>query len=150
MCIRDSPDPVEHHDGVVDGEGHAGQHGGDEVVVDLARGGEQVERQPRTALIVSAELTGFRSGSVAEADLEVECGKGTFMRVLASDLGDALGVGGLLSWLERTRYGSLEMCIRDRAGGHPGQEDGLPVADQGDRDVYKRQEIGRASCRERV
>jgi tRNA pseudouridine55 synthase len=84
---------------------HEGEH-----LYDLARRGEQVERQPRTALIVSAELTDFRPGSVAEADLEVECGKGTFMRVLASDLGDALGVGGLLSWLERTRYGSLEIA----------------------------------------
>ena len=84
---------------------HEGEH-----LYDLARRGEQVERQPRTALIVSAELTGFRPGSVAEADLEVECGKGTFMRVLASDLGDALGVGGLLSWLERTRYGSLTIA----------------------------------------
>ena len=83
---------------------HEGEH-----LYDLARRGEHVERQPRTALIVSAELTGFRPGAVAEADLEVECGKGTFMRVLASDLGDALEVGGLLSWLERTRYGSLEI-----------------------------------------
>ena len=47
---------------------------------------------------------------MAEADLDVECGKGAFMRVLAADLGDALGVGGLLSWLERTRYGCLELA----------------------------------------
>jgi tRNA pseudouridine55 synthase len=84
---------------------HDGEH-----LYELARRGEQVERQPRLALIVSAELTGFRPGPVAEADLEVECGKGTFMRVLAGDLGEVLGVGGLLSWLERTRYGALAIA----------------------------------------
>jgi tRNA pseudouridine55 synthase len=81
-----------------------------EHLYELARRGEKVERQPRLALIVSAELVGFRPGPVAEADLDVECGKGAFMRVLASDLGDALGVGGLLSWLERTRYGTLDIA----------------------------------------
>ena len=84
---------------------HEGEH-----LYDLARRGEEVERQPRTALVVSAELVDFRPGEVAEADVEVECGKGTFMRVLASDLGEALGVGGLLSWLERTHYGSLSLA----------------------------------------
>ena len=84
---------------------HEGEH-----LYELARRGEEVERQPRIALIVSAELVDFRPGRVAEADLDVECGKGAFMRVLASDLGEALGVGGLLSWLERTRYGSLDLA----------------------------------------
>lgn len=91
---------------------HEGEH-----LYDLARRGEEVEREPRTALIVSAELVGFRPGRVAEADVEVECGKGAYMRVLAGDLGEALGVGGLLSWLERTRYGSLEL-----AGAHTLEE----------------------------
>jgi len=88
-----------------------------EHLYELARRGEQVERQPRLALIVSAELVAFRPGRVAEADLEVECGKGAYMRVLAADLGDALGVGGLLSWLERTRYGTLDI-----AGAHTIEE----------------------------
>ncbi|HXZ98974.1 MAG TPA: tRNA pseudouridine(55) synthase TruB [Candidatus Binatia bacterium] len=81
---------------------HEGAH-----LYELARRGEEVERSPRPALIVTADLVAFRPGRVAEADLEVECGKGTYMRVLAADLGDALGVGGYLSWLERTRYGAL-------------------------------------------
>jgi len=85
------------------------RHGG-EHLYELARRGEEVERQPRIALIVSAELVSFRPGRVAEADLDVECGKGAFMRVLASDLGDTLGAGGLLSWLERTRYGPLDLA----------------------------------------
>jgi tRNA pseudouridine55 synthase len=84
---------------------HHGEH-----LYALARRGEQVDRPPRPALVVRAELRGLRTGAVAEADLEVECGKGTYMRVLASDLGDALGVGGYLSWLERTRCGPLDIA----------------------------------------
>jgi len=74
---------------------------------ELARQGIEVERQPRTVLVESAELLSFRPGEVAEAELEVVCGKGAYMRVLAADLGDALAVGGLLAWLERTAYGAL-------------------------------------------
>ena len=84
---------------------HEGEH-----LYQLARRGEEVERQARPAVIYSARLTGFRPGRVAQADLEVECGKGAFMRVLAADLGEALGVGGMLGWLERTRYGALDLA----------------------------------------
>jgi tRNA pseudouridine55 synthase len=84
---------------------HEGAH-----LYELARRGQEVEREPRPAVVVSAALTEFRAGPVAEADLEVECGKGTYMRVLAADLGELLGVGGYLSWLERTRYGSFDIA----------------------------------------
>ncbi len=84
---------------------HEGAH-----LYELARRGEEVERDPRPAVVVSATLEAFRPGEVAEADLEVECGKGTYMRVLAADLGESLGVGGYLSWLERTRYGSFDIA----------------------------------------
>jgi tRNA pseudouridine55 synthase len=83
---------------------HEGQH-----LYQLARRGEEVERRPRPAVIHSARVVGFRPGRVAEADLDVECGKGAFMRVLAADLGEALGVGGMLGWLERTHYGPLDL-----------------------------------------
>jgi tRNA pseudouridine55 synthase len=84
---------------------HEGEH-----LYQLARRGEEVERPARPAVIHSARLLRFRPGRVAEADLEVTCGKGAFMRVLAADLGDALGVGGMLAWLERTRYGALDLA----------------------------------------
>jgi tRNA pseudouridine55 synthase len=83
---------------------HAGAH-----LYDLARRGEVVERAPRAALVLRADVTGFRPGGVAEVDVEVECGKGTYMRVLAADLGEALAVGGYLRWLERTRYGAFDL-----------------------------------------
>lgn len=77
---------------------------------ELAREGVEVEREPRTVHIGSIRVIAFRPGAVAEVELDVVCGKGTYMRVLASDLGDVLGTGGLLSWLERTAYGSMSLA----------------------------------------
>ena len=84
---------------------HEGRH-----LYELARAGEEVAREPRRVTIHSAELVGLRPGSVAEAEIVVVSGKGAYMRVLASDLGDALGTGGLLGWLSRTSYGSLQLA----------------------------------------
>jgi tRNA pseudouridine55 synthase len=83
---------------------HQGRH-----LYELARAGTVVERATRTVSIEALELVAFRPGRVAEAEMIVTCGKGTYMRVLAADLGEALGTGGLLGWLTRTRYGSLEL-----------------------------------------
>lgn len=86
---------------------HEGRH-----LYELARQGIEVVREPRSARIDSIDILAFRPGPVAEVELDVICGKGTYMRVLAADLGEALGTGGLLSWLVRTAYGSLTV---DRA-----------------------------------
>jgi tRNA pseudouridine55 synthase len=83
---------------------HEGRH-----LYELARAGEEVTREPRRVTIHSAELVDFRPGAVAEAEIVVVSGKGAYMRVLASDLGDALGTGGLLGWLSRTSYGTLTL-----------------------------------------
>jgi tRNA pseudouridine55 synthase len=84
---------------------HEGKH-----LYELARAGEEVVREPRRVTIYSAELVDFRPGTVAEAEIVVVSGKGAYMRVLASDLGDALGTGGLLGWLARTSYGTLGLA----------------------------------------
>ncbi len=76
---------------------------------ELAREGVEVEREPRTVHIGSIRVIAFRPGPVAEVELDVVSGKGAYMRVLASDLGDVLGTGGLLSWLERTAYGPMRI-----------------------------------------
>ena len=81
---------------------HEGKH-----LYELARAGEEVVREPRRVTIYSADLVDFRPGTVAEAEIVVVSGKGAYMRVLAADLGDALGTGGLLGWLARTSYGTL-------------------------------------------
>jgi tRNA pseudouridine55 synthase len=84
---------------------HEGKH-----LYELARAGVEVERSPRSAVIYSADLVAFRPGAVAEAEIVVVSGKGAYMRVLASDLGDRLGTGGLLGWLSRTAYGGLQLA----------------------------------------
>ena len=84
---------------------HDGRH-----LYELAREGVEVERRPRKVTILEARLLDFRPGEVAEAEVDVLCGKGTYMRVLASDVGDTLGTGGLLAWLERTAYGPMTLA----------------------------------------
>ncbi|MHB1500546.1 MAG: tRNA pseudouridine(55) synthase TruB [Candidatus Dormibacteria bacterium] len=83
---------------------HQGKH-----LYELARQGVTVERKPRTAEIRSIHLRHYAPGEVAEAEVEVVCGKGTYLRVLATDLGERLQVGGVLAWLERTEYGPFKL-----------------------------------------
>lgn len=83
---------------------HEGKH-----LYELARAGVEVERTPRAAVIYSADLVAFRPGAVAEAEIVVVSGKGAYMRVLAYDIGERLGTGGLLGWLSRTAYGSMQL-----------------------------------------
>lgn len=75
----------------------------------LAREGVEVEREPRPVSIYQFSLLAFRPGEVAEADVEVRCSKGTYVRTLAEDLGAALGCGGHVSRLHRSRAG----CFTD-------------------------------------
>ncbi len=70
---------------------------------DLARAGETVELAPRVVTIHSA-----RVADVPDADhitLEIECGKGTYVRAIARDLAERLGACGHVSALRRTRVG---------------------------------------------
>lgn len=69
---------------------------------DLARGGETVELQPRIVEIHTLTLVCFDGQS---AVLEAECGKGTYVRAIARDLGRLLGCYGYVTALRRTRVG---------------------------------------------
>ncbi len=71
----------------------------------LARQGIEVEREARRVTIKRLELRAFRPGVRAEVDIELECSKGTYVRSLAEDLGKALGCGGHVTALRRTRSG---------------------------------------------
>lgn len=88
---------------------HSAVRSGGRHLYELAREGIEVERRPRRVVVLRAELLAFRPGQVAEAELDVQCGRGTYMRVLAADIGEALGTGGLLAWLERTGYGPMRI-----------------------------------------
>jgi len=70
---------------------------------DLARDGEQVELKPRTVEIHQLELREIPDAD--HAALAAECGKGTYIRALARDLGRTLGTLGHVSALRRIRVG---------------------------------------------
>jgi tRNA pseudouridine55 synthase len=76
---------------------------------ELARQGIEVERQARPVEITRLELTSFTPGSKAQAEIEVECSTGTYIRTICADLGKALGVGGMMSSLLRTQVGAFTL-----------------------------------------
>ncbi len=76
---------------------HEGQR-----LYELARRGIDVERAPRRVTVHALELVDW---SPPDVTLAVTCSRGTYVRSIAHDLGAALGVGGHLSALERTRVG---------------------------------------------
>ena len=69
---------------------------------DLARKGVEVHREPRKITIFSLQLLSF-SGDTAK--LRVHCSKGTYIRTLCKDIGEALGCGGCMAALRRTAAG---------------------------------------------
>ncbi len=78
---------------------------------DLVRAGEEVELKSREVTVSTFELLSRSSSADGFMDLEVkvECSSGTYIRALARDLGQALGVGGHITELRRTRVGSFDV-----------------------------------------
>jgi tRNA pseudouridine55 synthase len=78
----------------------------------LARAGEQVTLAARAVRVSRFELVELRRGDrVMDLDVLVECSGGTYVRALARDLGAALGVGGHLTALRRTRVGPFGLDV---------------------------------------
>ena len=77
---------------------------------DLARKGEEVELKPKLLVIDEIELL---ECSLPDIKIRVVCSKGTYIRALARDIGEALDSGAHLIALERTRVGDvrLEDCL---------------------------------------
>ena len=73
---------------------------------DLARKGREVERQPRPITIHELELLEFAGN---EARLRVRCSKGTYIRTLCKDIGEALGCGGCMAALRRVQAGEYTL-----------------------------------------
>ena len=69
---------------------------------DLARKGKEVERQPRPIEIFELTLLEFTGNT---ARLRVRCSKGTYIRTLCKDIGEALGCGGCMQDLRRIQAG---------------------------------------------
>jgi tRNA pseudouridine55 synthase len=75
---------------------------------DYARAGLEVERAPRRVMILRLDVVEFTAPHLT---IDVECSKGTYIRALASDIGQALGCGAHLAALRRTGAGRLD--VRD-------------------------------------
>ncbi|ENQ9574961.1 tRNA pseudouridine(55) synthase TruB [Acinetobacter baumannii] len=73
---------------------------------ELARKGIEIEREARPVTIYALELIGFNENSIT---LDVTCSKGTYIRVLGEDIGEALGCGGHLTMLHRIQTGHFEL-----------------------------------------
>lgn len=77
---------------------------GGQPLYKLARAGQELPRTPRRVLIRELSLIRF---APPEMDISVTCSKGTYVRVLAEDIGRELGCGGCLAWLRRAAVGEL-------------------------------------------
>jgi tRNA pseudouridine55 synthase len=72
------------------------------------RDGETVELKARRVTIAAIEIEAIRrEGPFVDVDVDVSCSSGTYIRAIARDLGNALGVGGHLTALRRTRIGGF-------------------------------------------
>ena len=84
----------------------------------LVRDGEQVELKPRDVEVSSLVVLDVRHGDgVCDVDIDVSCSSGTYIRAIARDLGTALGVGGHLTSLRRTRIGGYDISDAVVLGG---------------------------------
>lgn len=79
---------------------------GGKKLYELARQGTEIERKPRTITIFDLQLVDFSGKS---ATLEVSCSKGTYIRTLCHDIGQALGCGAAMEHLTRTRSGMFRL-----------------------------------------
>lgn len=79
---------------------------GGKKLYELARKGRTVVREPRKVTVTSFNISKVE---LPEVHFEIECSKGTYIRVIAEDFGNALGCGGYLSSLRRTAIGSYNV-----------------------------------------
>jgi tRNA pseudouridine55 synthase len=83
---------------------------------ELARSGRETEMPPRQVEIPAFDVTAIRritheqGHALIEVDFRVACSKGTYIRSLARDFGLALGAGGHLSALRRTKIGEFDVA----------------------------------------
>ncbi|MBQ8959670.1 MAG: tRNA pseudouridine(55) synthase TruB [Ruminococcus sp.] len=75
---------------------------------DLARKGETVERTPRPAQVMRLEILSYDQEE-RQGELEIVCGKGTYIRTIISDIGEKLGCGGVMTSLVRTSSGGFSI-----------------------------------------
>ncbi len=79
---------------------------GGKKLYELARKGKEIERAPRTVTVRAFDLVTWVAPLLT---VRIMCSSGTYVRALARDVGDALGVGAYVKSLRRTRIGSLRI-----------------------------------------
>lgn len=79
---------------------------GGKKLYEIARKGETVERAPRNVTVFKLDVQGETDG---DWQLDIACSKGTYVRTLCHDIGQALGVGGAMSALRRVRAGRFSI-----------------------------------------
>ena len=102
---------------------------GGKKLYELARAGKEIERKPREITVFSIELLDFSNDS---ARLRIHCSKGTYIRTLCHDIGDALGCGGCMAALRRVQAGaySIEEAVTlDDIVAHPAPQSLLKPVD---------------------
>ena len=75
---------------------------------ELARQGKEIERERRKVCIKSIQILAY-SEEEQEVTMVVACTKGTYIRTLLHDIGEALGCGGTMKYLKRTAVGSFKL-----------------------------------------
>jgi tRNA pseudouridine55 synthase len=115
------------------------------------RAGEEVELAARPVTVHRFELLGERTESVAgrtvlDLDVEVEVSSGTYVRALARDLGSALGVGGHLTALRRTRVGPFGLADARTLDQQAADFSYLPLAEAA-RETFPARELAAAEVR---
>lgn len=95
----------------------------------MARKGQTIEREARQITIFSIELTAFEGD---EIEMEIACSKGTYIRTIADDLGQALGCGAHIIALRRTQAGAFTEadCVTTQALVEECANGGLSAIDQ--------------------
>ena len=73
---------------------------------EYARKGIEIKREPRKVTIKKLEIQKFENNQIS---LEISCSKGTYIRQLAIDIGEALGSGAHVSSLRRTKSGRFKI-----------------------------------------
>ncbi|HPO55182.1 MAG TPA: tRNA pseudouridine(55) synthase TruB [Ignavibacteriaceae bacterium] len=92
---------------------HSAVNYGGKKLYQLARKGRTVVREPRKITVYSFRITKIQ---LPEIQFEIECSKGTYIRVIAEDFGNKIGCGAYLSELRRTKIGiySVEDALEPR------------------------------------
>lgn len=96
----------------------------------LARQGEVVERKARNVTIKSLAMPAFSAGELPVARFNVTCTKGTYIRTLVEDIGEALDVGAHVSMLRRVQAGTFDqrgMLSLDELEAIVDENEGLPA-----------------------